>query len=811
MDAILSRRLVVLVVGLSLLLTSQPAMGDDLSAKAVLDKISRAKKFLTSQQKPDGSWSTKSSQYHVGITSLVLLALVNSGMTPKDGAVQKGLQYLRSVKEPEPHNTYEVSLMIMALAAAKDGARDDTRILILAQKLENGQITRGKNAGIWDYNTGGRGLGTGGDHSNGQFAVLGLRDAALAGVAVDRSTWERTQRHWLLAQNGDGGWDYSGSGQSSTGSMTVAGIATMLITSSMLRDDSDLGADGAPNCCGQQKEDDEAQKAIKRGLKWLENHFAVGHNPGGGSWLLYYLYGMERAGRLSARRFFGKHDWYREGAKYLIDRQSARTGAWTGVGGIESDPVIGTGFALLFLSKGLAPVLINKLQYGTGDQWNLHRYDIQSLTDLITGKPEWPKLLTWQIIDINNVVSNGSVSDLLQSPILYLTGDTLLDGGEGGKLRLKDEEILLLREYVNYGGFIFAVTGCQQTGFEKGMHQLVSKMYPQGEATLKPLSPDHPIYGSEHNLSKLAEAGTFELLGVDVGCRTAIVYSPDAISCLWDRWARQPPRDRSTELTGMITRATNIGVNVVAYATGREPPAKLHDGMVTTEEGQQDNVKRAFLQIAKIRHSGGWDAAPQALRNLLLALNRTVGMSACTERVDLPASGKDIFDYPILYMQGRSRFQMGRSEQDNLRKYLTRGGVLFADACCGAPQFDRSFRAFMQRIFPEKTLQRIPPDHEMFTSAVGHDIRRVRRRLLQKDERSQTLSPVVREGEPFLEGIGIDGRYVVIYSKYDISCALEHQASVACDGYAEEDAVRIGTNIVLYAMLQDVHNLAAED
>jgi len=60
----------------------------------------------------------------------------------------------------------------------------------------------------------------------------------------------------------------------------------------------------------------------------------------------------------------------------------------------------------------------------------------------------------------------------------------------------------------------------------------------------------------------------------------------------------------------------------------------------------------------------------------------------------------------------------------------------------------------------------------------------------------------IRSVEPFLEGIEIDGRFVVIYSKYDISCALERQASVACAGYMHEDAVRLAVNIILYAMIQ---------
>jgi hypothetical protein len=45
---------------------------------------------------------------------------------------------------------------------------------------------------------------------------------------------------------------------------------------------------------------------------------------------------------------------------------------------------------------------------------------------------------------------------------------------------------------------------------------------------------------------------------------------------------------------------------------------------------------------------------------------------------------------------------------------------------------------------------------------------------------------------------------VVIYSKYDISCALEHQASLSCDGYVEADAAKLAMNIVLYAMQQDI-------
>ena len=49
--------------------------------------------------------------------------------------------------------------------------------------------------------------------------------------------------------------------------------------------------------------------------------------------------------------------------------------------------------------------------------------------------------------------------------------------------------------------------------------------------------------------------------------------------------------------------------------------------------------------------------------------------------------------------------------------------------------------------------------------------------------------------EMVLEGIEIDGRFVVIFSPYDISCALERQSTSACEGYVQKDAFKIAHNL----------------
>ncbi|HUG93602.1 MAG TPA: DUF4159 domain-containing protein [Planctomycetaceae bacterium] len=769
---------------------NQPEAG--LSEEAVLRSIERAQKFLIRRQGGDGSWSAGQGGYGVGVSSLALLALINSGLTANDRNVQLGLDHLRSL--PPPARTYELALMIMALADAKDGTRDTARLLALAQKLEDMQIKAGANTGSWAY-TASDGVGGGfgdGDRSNAQYAVLGLHAAVQAGVPVSRATWERVRHHWTTQQSTDGGWAYAGGGNTnSTGSMTVAGIATLTIVNMMLRDDADVGPDGRPDCCGEQRADPHLDK----GLRWLARRFDHRSNPGtGGRWYLYYLYGLERAGRLSGRRFFGEHDWYRAAASHVVPKQSVQ-GYFRGVGVMENDEVVGTSLSLLFLSKGLAPVLINKLDYGDGGNWNLHPHDVRNLVEHITGLEKWPRLLTSQVVDMSRLRGEPvaeAAAVLRQSPILYISG-------KDAPLPLLDEPqaAAILREYINQGGFIFAVANCEESsGFHDGLQELVRRMYPGENRELAPLPPGHEVYKAEYPLV----ASETPLWGVDFGCRTAIIYSPADVACYWERWMAQPPPNRHPELGKAVRRAMMVGVNVAAYATGREPPTKLGAEVLIRQDG---DIPRGFLEIGKVVHGGGWNTAPQALRNLLLALNRTVGLAATTEDRRVALNSPDVFRYPVLYMHGRTRFQLQPDEIEQLRKYLERGGVLFADSCCGSKHFDESFRDFVRELSPGKPLARIPDDHEIMQLEPGFDIRRVERREPAAADPGAPLDRTVRRGPPFLEGIDLGGRYAVVYSKYDISCALERQASVACAGYPHEDAVKIAINVILYAMMQN--------
>jgi hypothetical protein len=224
------------------------------------------------------------------------------------------------------------------------------------------------------------------DHSNTQYALLAFRAAQRCGLRFSPKTAKvmanvvehfvhfqqkkdprraKVQRVTMLEDKKHGyvsyktvsreldeprGWRYIGVANQGlaggawqrevTGSMTTAGVACLLISSSIAKRRGLLN----PTLLR------EAKKAVWDGLAWLNVNFTVRKNPGASSnqWLYYYLYGMERAAVLAGVRNIGRHDWYREGAEFILGAQR-QGGLWQG------DPVPSC-FALLFLTRATIPM-----------------------------------------------------------------------------------------------------------------------------------------------------------------------------------------------------------------------------------------------------------------------------------------------------------------------------------------------------------------------------------------------------------------------------------------------------------------------
>jgi hypothetical protein len=147
--------------------------------------------------------------------------------------------------------------------------------------------------------------------------------------------------------------------------------------------------------------------------------------------------------------------------------------------------------------------------------------------------------------------------------------------------------------------------------------------------------------------------------------------------------------------------------------------------------------------------------------------------------------------YPILYMTGHHEFHWNEEEVARLQRYLAAGGLLVADACCGRVAFDAAFRRELAKVLPENRLQRLPGDHPLYHC--HNDITQVE------------YTPRVREDygpfdTPELEGISIDGRLAVIYSKFDLGNGWEQFPHAYSYGVKDDYALQIGTNILVYAV-----------
>lgn len=711
-----------------------------------------------------------------GTTCLALLALMNSGMKPDDPIIQGGLEYVRTLT---PDKTYVRSLRCMVLSLAGD-PRDAQRIQedvdwLIAAWNEN------RHSG-WTYEkSSGDVRLAGADNSNTQYALLGLHEGHMAGARVEPHIWEEIRAYYERTQMPDGGWTYGRGDPRERLTMTTAGLCGLLIAGRELNNHREtILADGTAENCGVYQDD----KHLQRALDWIGRHFQLEMDFERTHTIYYNLYGIERAGRLSGRRFFGDHDWYREGCEYLVRRQG-EDGSWRDIGPYDRWSMISTSFALLFLSKGRTPVLISKLTHGPGEDWNNDRNDARNLVEFASRELFKKQPLAWQVFEGNRRLKNnesreellGAVGELLQSPIAYFNGH------QAPRFSGREEE--MLKEYIEQGGFLFAEACCGKPEFDAGFRSLMSQLFPDSE--LKELSPDHPIWHAHFPVSP----ARFKLYGIERGCKTVVVYSPQDLSCRWEG-------NDATSDAGKA--AFELGANIIAYATGMElPKPRLTEAEVLSDKGDERKPPRGYLKVVQLKHDGDWQPAPEAMHNLLVHLRDHPRLDVSVQPETMPPSNPGVLDFKFMYLHGRRAFHFDEAALANIRANLQTGGLLLADACCGKKEFDVAFRRFAEELFADHKLERIPLSDPLFSQELnGQAITSVRCRRENAD--GTGAEATFRDYPPLLEGIKINNRWVVIYSRYDLGCALEKHQSTDCLGHDFASAVKLASAAVYYAI-----------
>ena len=754
------------------------------SPAEVESAIARGKKFLFSLQRPEGRWEPdaqrKGTSHHDhtkmqggawgGFTAIATYALLASGENPQDPRLAKAIHFLKAADITGVYSLgmrAQVWTLLPPTAETRALAKRDATTLLATLNIN------GPGKGGWDYddptNQGKNPNGGRIDHSVSQYGVLGLWAAARCGYEVPAKTWETLDATWRAHQFSDGGWNYdgdskgAGSGQhEETASMTAAGVATLFITQDYLRANEGLGCQG-----------NVVNENIDKGLAWIGEHFNQVHENN------YAWYGVERIGVASGYKYFGSKDWYALGAEELVRRQRP-DGSWDG-GYAGATPIPTTAFALLFLSRGRAPVIMNKLDYtplaatpteGAAPasaklpkvvaHWNQRPRDVANLAGWMATQTE--RDLNWQIVNLS-----AAPEDLHDAPILYIAGSQTL--------QLSDADAGKLRAFVEQGGMILGNGDCGKEVFNKSFRKLGRQLFPKYE--FRDLPANHVIY-KEQQYDADRWKNRPKVQGLSNGVRELMLLVPDA----------DPARAWQTRMDRAREELFQLGANVFLYAVDKKNLQYKGETFFVKDKGVEP---AATLKVARLMVGDNPDPEPGGWRRLNNVLRNERKLAVSTEPVSLGGGGLGAFK--IAHLTGTTAFKLDAVARKELADFVNAGGTLVVDAAGGATPFAESAETELGTVLgaaAAKGMARpLPPDHALYTQAGAKLDRFGYRRFARK---------IVGESRaPRVKGIKAGDRVAVFYSRDDLSAGLVGEPVDGIVGYDAATATAVMRNILLYA------------
>jgi hypothetical protein len=694
-----------------------------------------------------------------GRTALITYALLAGGESPNSPRLKPAIDFLKKSDDMIGYYALglrpQIWLYLPQDEATRNLAARDFRLLWAGLKKDMSR----RDGGLYDYFIRPTERV---DLSVSQYGVLGTWACAQLGIEVPAGDgrsganyWQLVEKRWKMLQDPkSGGWAYEG-GPGVTTSMTAAGVATLFITQDYLRSNQGI------NCQGNQKSPE-----IERGIDFLAKSFPALLGNADPGWRHYTLYGIERIGVASGLKYLNNVDWYQAGADFLVRTQESN-GSWKG----EEVDEIPTSFALLFLSRGREPVMMNKLKYDiasrTSDKplegfWNQRSRDVASATHFVARQTERP--LNWQIIDMNV----AGIRDLRDAPIAYLSGSQ--------PLRFSAEQVAILKRYVEEGGMLVFNSDCARRTFSASVPALLKEMFPDYE--LAPLPESHPIYRNQQFRGEKWKKRP-SVQGLSNGVRELALLFDDDMGKSF----------QTNEFT-QFTHHFELMTNIYQYAIDKKnSQVKGRSYVIERDPAVQPT---STIKLARLRHESKWDPEPGGWRQLAAVLHNQQKVDLQVNVVDL-ATG-DLTGFHAAHLTSSSPLKLSEEALQKLKRFVDAGGLLIIDVAGGNTETATLIESQLGKIHDgasEAGGAIIAPTDPIYTSA----------KLSVPEFRYRTFaqSTVGVSSSPRVRGAKVGSRYGLIYSADDLSAGLVGNEVDGVRGYTPASAAQIMIRLLRYA------------
>jgi len=724
------------------------------------------KAYLYSVQK-NGTWelvdkpdpketgqSPENGQF-TGRTAIAVYALLASGESAQDPRIAGAVDFLR---KNETNGTYALAFRIIAFSFLPKTAENKAVVAKDARKLMGGIQAKGDALGMFDYVVvDAKGRDDNYSHSRAQYGVLGLWTAERMGVEIPGKVWQTFEKQWIDRQASDGGWAYTKSGQDSTTftpGMTAVGVATLFIAQDYTRGNMGIECRGnLPN------------PAVDKGLKWMRDNFSLVTPTKSGDRLFVYpgLYAVERIGVASGYKYFGDIDWFDRGATYLVDKQN-KAGSWSGAAGdVVTNPFNNTCFAMLFLARGRAPVVMNKLDYSSETSkdapWNQRPRDVANVSRWI-GK-ETERDLNWQIVNLS-----ANVRDLHDAPILYISGSKELALGASDKAKLK--------QYVEEGGMIVGNADCGSKAFANSFQKLGKELFPGNE--FRELPADHVIY-TRQQYPRAKWKIKPQILGLSNGAREMMLLVPSG----------DPAKVWQVEALGGREELWQLMGNIFLYATDRGD--LRFKGVTHLVDASASAKTTSTIKLARVQYNGAWDPEPGGWRRLVNVM-KNAGIELKVTPVDV-TGGASLDGYDVAHLTGAASFALDEKSRGVITSFINGGGTLIVDSAGGNADFTTSFDKELAAMFPGAKSSVLAIDSAVYASG--------KTPLAGVTYRPFARRTIGAEKGPRVEAIEIKGRPAVFISREDLSVGLVGQTVDGIVGYSPATATDLMSRQLTFA------------